>query len=58
MQCDLKVVFSGFPLTCCCRGDARNRMCKATDRQNATAPVPTNSLTAGKTVPLANARRA
>ncbi|MGA8057654.1 MAG: hypothetical protein WB999_05390, partial [Candidatus Binataceae bacterium] len=33
MQRDLKVVFSGFPLTCCCRGYARNRMCKATDRQ-------------------------
>jgi hypothetical protein len=26
---DLKMLFSGFPLTCRCRGDARNRMHEA-----------------------------
>src|SRR6266404_1740528 len=29
---DLKMLFSGLPLTCCCRGETRDRMGQAEDR--------------------------
>src|ERR1700688_578381 len=33
LHCAVKMVFSGFPLTCRCRGDTRNRVRKVGDRQ-------------------------
>src|SRR6202022_2325215 len=32
LHCDLKMLFSGFPLACRCRGDTHDRMCQAEDR--------------------------
>src|SRR5712692_9687893 len=32
LHCDLKMLFSGVPLTCRCRGDTRDRLCEAGHR--------------------------
>src|SRR6266849_3814922 len=32
LHCDLKMLFSGSPLTRRCRGETRDRMCQAEDR--------------------------
>jgi hypothetical protein len=47
LQRDLKMVFSGLPLTRRCRGDTRDRLREAEDRPSANASVPTNSRTSG-----------
>jgi hypothetical protein len=31
-HCHLKMLFSGFPLTCCCRRDTRDRLSEAEGR--------------------------